>query len=68
MNRAFHRKGFDFVFHGFCQSLTVSMIDIDVLKLPSVTFAVIIDSNDVILLDVLFLVVVLVVAEYGVII
>ena len=44
------------------------MIHIDVLKLPSVTFAVIIDSNDVILLDVLFLVVVLVVADYGVII
>ena len=44
------------------------MIDIDVLKLLSVMFAVIIDSNDVILLDVLFLVVVLVVADYGVII
>ena len=44
------------------------MVDIHVLKLPSVTFAVIIDSNDVILLDVLFLVVVLVVADYGVII
>ena len=64
----FYRKGFDVVFHGFCQSLTVNMVDIDVLKLPFVTFAVIIDCNDVILLDVLFLVVVLVVADYGVII
>ena len=63
LNRAFYRKWFDFVFHGFCQSLTVSMIDIDVLKLLIVTFAMIIDWNNVILLDASFLVVVLVVAD-----